>query len=555
MGIKRALLFSTGDRYFALACNFATAAAVSRILTPAEIGISVIGMAVIGIALSVREFVSGSFVIQRQDLGRDDVRAAFSAMLVLTGLITAALTAVTPLLVASYGEEKLALYLRLTSLCLFFDLIPIQVVALLRRDMAFGKVAVINVSGAAAGACTTLALAWIGFSYMSFAWGWLATSIVTALLALWLRPHFWMFKPSFRQWRAIAEFGGYNGVIVLLYKVYEALPFLLLGRIVSPHAAALFSRTLMVCQVPDKLVLGGAMSVFLPAFSAQAREGRDLKQPYLSSLEMVTAFHWPALLVLAALAHPAIDIVLGSQWSEAVPLVQIVAVASLFTFSFELNYPVMVAMGSIRELFVRSLITIPVSATAMTASVVLGGLHGAALVTLFVIPFQASVTLAFVRRRLCIEWSELAAAVRRSGIVALSSAAGPLAVAAAAGFTFELSLWLAAAAVVLAAFGWVAGLLITRHPLLNEISASASALRRSLGSRFRLAAAASADDEEGNARWTKPVSTPTAAGNPGAKPNACRCSRSASETRISRSIATAAAFSTQATNWIRNRTA
>src|SRR5690242_15236490 len=53
--VRRALLLSTADRYFTFASNFAVAAAVSRILTPAEIGVSVVGMAILGIALSVRE--------------------------------------------------------------------------------------------------------------------------------------------------------------------------------------------------------------------------------------------------------------------------------------------------------------------------------------------------------------------------------------------------------------------------------------------------------------------------------------------------------------------
>ncbi|GGF54405.1 sugar transporter [Azorhizobium oxalatiphilum] len=493
MAIKRALFLSTGDRYFALACNFATVAAMSRLLTPEEIGISVIGMAVVGIALAAREFVSTSFLIQRQHLSREDVRATFTAMLVVTAIIGSALAFAAPALAELYGEPNLTPYLHVTAACLFVDLAGIQIGALLRREMAFGKVAAVNASGVAVGAVATVWLAWAGFSYMSFAWGWLATSVVTAVVALWLQPHFWMFVPSFRHWRELAEFGGYNCAIGFLNKANEQLPFLLLGRFLSPQAAALFNRGMMVCQIPDKVVLGGAISVVLPAFAAQVRQGGDLKQPYLRSLEMITAFHWPALLVLAVLAYPLVDLLLGSQWDDAAPLVQIIALASLCAFSFELNYPVMVAVGSIRTMFVRTLIVVPVSAALMTVGVLTGGLHGAALSTLLIMPFKALVTMGFVRHRLGLTWLDLAAAVRKSAVLAGMAAAGPLAAVALAGFTFDLSLGQAVIAIVVAACGWIAGLLLVRHPLLGELAGISSAIRRRMGPRMGAAAALSKD--------------------------------------------------------------
>ncbi|TIV71696.1 MAG: sugar transporter, partial [Mesorhizobium sp.] len=56
--VRRALIYTTADRYFGLAVNFGLTMVVSRLLTPSEIGISVTGSAVVGLALSLREFSS-----------------------------------------------------------------------------------------------------------------------------------------------------------------------------------------------------------------------------------------------------------------------------------------------------------------------------------------------------------------------------------------------------------------------------------------------------------------------------------------------------------------
>ncbi|TIX37230.1 MAG: sugar transporter, partial [Mesorhizobium sp.] len=183
LSVKRALLMSVGERYVLLVTNFATAALVSRILTPQEIGVSVIGMAIMATALSLREFSSSSFLIQRKELSREDIRGAFTVTFILTGVIAAALVAASPFLASFYREPNLVPYFRVISVCLFLDASSTLIIALLRREMSFGKVAAIDIAGAVANSAATMALALAGFSYMSFAWAWLIGSGLAAVLA------------------------------------------------------------------------------------------------------------------------------------------------------------------------------------------------------------------------------------------------------------------------------------------------------------------------------------------------------------------------------------
>jgi O-antigen/teichoic acid export membrane protein len=478
MSVKRALFMSTAERYVLLLSNFATAALVSRILTPQEIGVSVIAMAILAVVISLREFASTGFLIQHRELGPGDIRAAFTVLFILTGIIAVFLVAASPVLARFYGEPNLVSYFRIVSVCLLLDAVYVPITSLQRREMQFGKVAAINLTAACTGSAATITLALAGFSYMSFAWGALIGSGLAACLAVVLRPHFWMFMPSLSNWRGMVAFGGYNGAIAMLYRIFDSLPLLLLGRFASPHAAALFSRTILIGQIPDKLVLGGALSVVLPAFSAEVRQGRDLKRPYLASLSHVTALHWPALLVLAVLAFPAVKLAFGSQWLEVVPLVQVVAVAYLFSFSFELNYPVLVAAGAIRDLFIRALIVFPVSGILLSLAVTYGGLQAGVLCMLVTFPFQAWVALSFVRRRLRLGYGEIATALWKSGVVAMASIAGPLAVVSVSGTGFELSLGQAFLAGLSALCGWGTALVLTRHPLFDEITKTLAAFRR-----------------------------------------------------------------------------
>ena len=480
-GVRRALIFTIGDRYFALASNFSTIAIASRLLTPEEIGLSVIGMAIVGLALAGREFASGNYLIQHSELTLRDIRAAFTVMLALTLTITITLAAFAPALAQAYGEPRLVAYLRVVCASILTELVTTTIVALLRRDMAFGKVAIINIAYAATASCVTVVLAVLGFSYMSFAWAWLCGAGVGASLALFLRADLRIFVPSLQGWRSVLAFGGYNGANALLFRAYEALPYLLLGRILTIDAAAYLSRALMLCQLPDKVFLSGAVSVLLPAFSNEVRNGRGLKEPYLKAIEFITGMQWPALVVLAILAYPAVHLVFGPQWLAIVPLVRIIAVATMFSFSFELNYPVLVSLGAVRESLLRGLIIWPASAI-----IILGagyfGLRAVAWGILLVLPFQAFVSLQFVRRHISMSWLEIGCALRKSLLVSGSAALGPLAVVAATGLRFDLSLELAFVACMSAGCGWLAGLWLTGHPLLQECRHLVEGIRRNTNS-------------------------------------------------------------------------
>ena len=88
-----------------------TISIISRLLTPAEIGLSVIGIGIMTLALALREFASSEFLIQREEVTQTDIRTAFTIMFLLYGSIAAVLVPLTPWLAMIYGEPELSHYI------------------------------------------------------------------------------------------------------------------------------------------------------------------------------------------------------------------------------------------------------------------------------------------------------------------------------------------------------------------------------------------------------------------------------------------------------------
>jgi hypothetical protein len=97
---------------------------------------------------------------------------------------------------------------------------------------------------------------------------------------------------------------------------------------------------------------------------------------------------------------------------------------------------------------------------------------------LLIVPINSLVSLCLVRRFIRFSWISLAFAVKKSGLCALASAAGPIAVGIHDGWPDHVSIGMGAGALALSGIGWLFGLWLTHHPLLEEFRRAGVALRR-----------------------------------------------------------------------------
>nr|WP_281410121.1 oligosaccharide flippase family protein [Phyllobacterium myrsinacearum] len=456
------------EQYSQVIVSIAMITVLSRLLDSNEIGIAVIGLGIGTIALTFREFVTAEYLIQRETLTAQDVRTSFTLTFGFSMIIGCFLFFSSPFLSSFYGQSQLVTFIKILAFAGVVDSVVCPIVALLRRDLTFGAVTRINAIGSITNAVVTIIFVTLGFGYMGFAWGTLASAIVRVLFAFHAKPIFWMLKPCLTSWRSAFAFGSYKGASTLLDRSYEALPQLVLGRIMPLAAVGLYNRANLVCGLPDKVLLSAIFSVAFPAFAAEVRANRNVKKAYLRIISYITVLYWPAALVMTILAYPIVHVALGPSWTSAAPLVQIFSLAALFWFPNILTFPVLVAMGANREAFEANFIGRGLSMFVIcTASFF--GLYALAGSQFIVLPFQMYLSLIYVKRHVPFAWSELFHVLYRSGLITAWGIAGPLIVLAVNGFQFDLSIMQACIAGCLSAIGWLAGLFILKHPFLDEL--------------------------------------------------------------------------------------
>ena len=480
MGVRRAFLWVSLGRYVVMAINLAATLILARLLPPAEYGVAVLSGAVFVLADALRALGGGAYLIQKPQLLPEDIRASFTLSLVATITIALVLTLLAGPLAQFFDMPQLKPYVRVAAFGYLAGPFMYPIAALMSRNMAFGPIVAIGTVTAAVNAGVGVSLAARGFGYMSFAWGSAVSTAVAMLLYLYQCKDRSIFRPLFRQWGSVLKFSVFDGATSVLSQIADAVPYFIFGRLFSAAAVGLGQRAVMLCLIPERVILAGVGAVALPAFSQQTREGGSLKPVYLRAIELITAAQWPSLLLLALLAHPAISILLGAQWLDAAPFVRILATALLFSFPLTLYYPTIVAVGAIR--YMPLVITLQ---SLVSLLVLIGfarhGLYAAILSTWVIFPWNGLISLLLARHFIGFHWLDLAASIKKSLLVSILSSLGPAAILVLYR-SFSLPVTACIVAVVLSAVGWFAGLRLTRHPLLDEILRALAALRVSVAS-------------------------------------------------------------------------
>jgi O-antigen/teichoic acid export membrane protein len=471
--LHRSMFFSAVERYGSAFFFLLSTAILSRLLTPAEFGIyaAIIALTSVATACS-QEFGGANYLIQKSTLAEQDIRTAFTITFCMSALLGVGSFELRDTLASFYSEDGLRAGIAVFAAGFLLTPFSATVSALLRREMAFGVLARCNLAAAFISAATSIALVATGWSYLGLLIGLVIGQAAAALLLISCRGDLRIFCPSFKGWREVTSFGAFSSAVVIVNTIEQSWPQLILGRNLNFNAVGLYGRAAGATQLFDKMFVGVLSPVILPAIAAKTRAGADLKRLYLQAIELLSAAQWPFLTFMALMAEPMVRMWFGTGWMEVVPLIRILCLASLSLFAACLTYPVLVAVGRVRDTLTSSLFSLPPSLLLVFIASFFG-VRAVAASALLTLPLQAAVAIFFISRRLSFNATDFIRATLKGSIVTGCSCAGVMVSVAVNSFSFTLPALGFVAAAITGVIGWSVGLAITRHPLLAHLRSAA----------------------------------------------------------------------------------
>jgi len=360
---------------------------VARLLQPSDYGL--IGMAAIYLSLVqlFSEFGLATAVITKQDLSEDQVSQLNTVSLLSAVAGFAFSVALAVPIGKFFRAPQLPLVIIVMStafLILAFSILPN---ALLRKEMRFKTLAIIEGLQGVVQAISTLILAFLGFGYWALVLGNLSFSLAGTILTLfWKRQRFaWPHLPTIRN---TLVFGWHVFVGRLGYSLYSDSDFIIAGRVLGEAPLGAYTLAWTFVNSPLEKLTTIVNRVTPSIFAALQTDYTALRRYLRNITGVLSLVIFPSVLGMALVANDFVRFALGQKWMGVVLPLELLAFHALFRSNVVLLTPLLNVIGEERLTMRNSILTVVV----LLPSFYIGsrwGTGGIAGVWVLVYPFVA----------------------------------------------------------------------------------------------------------------------------------------------------------------------
>jgi lipopolysaccharide exporter len=468
--VRKAMVFSFLESYFGLALNIVSFTLLARLLTPEQIGLYSVALAIISVMQVIRDFGLVNFLIQKKDLTKDYISTAWGLSLLLGSALFIAVQLGAPMIGRFYSNDTITTIARIVAFN--FLLLPLNSVclALLKRDMKFQMVMRINIVAAAIGTSCTILLAWLGWGALSLAIGSIANSLTVAISILLIGSASHLGMPSFVRIREVLAFGGHLTAASVVTSVSMDINDLAVGKILGFHDVAIISRGQGLMNLFHRDFMGAVKNVAYPAFAQAHRDGHLMEEKFISAVTAVTAIAWPFYGFMALFPLDIIRLMFGTQWDAAASLVPYFCVAGAFGAAVSLVQTLMLALGHARLVSLSEFIMQPSKAIILTAVIMyFKELRPFAIAFMVVSAISVPYFYYFKQKKIPTDFKTLGANFARNLLIAFVCLFPPALLARLLrDDDAPLSLPIFFGCVVLCFTIWAAAIVVSKHPLYFE---------------------------------------------------------------------------------------
>lgn len=416
--------------YVATAAQLVTQTAVlavlARLVTPREFGLVTAALVVVTFGGLLAQAGLDTALIQRPQLDPQHVRAAFTASVGLALVVSAAFFQSAPLLAALYGLPDIEPLIQALCVVLIIEGLTLGE-HLLTRELRFRPLALIEVGSFALGyGGVAIVLAMRGWGMWALVAGQIGQSALATISYWAVRPH--TVRPTLdaRAHGDLFRVGAGETISRVIATVGMEGDSFVVGRFLGAAPLGIYSRAYRLMELPTSLFSQAIRKVMFPAMSAIQSDRERLARTYLIGVGALSAATLPTSVGLALAAPELVALFLGPQWTDLVPVFQVLVFGMVFRAGPAVNDSLILACGAVYRQAGR----IAVFAALIVAGALLGQRHGLAGVATGILGAMAAnyLMMAYISLSLTgLHWRAFASAQLPAAVLAagVAATAGP----------------------------------------------------------------------------------------------------------------------------------
>lgn len=319
------ILASQGFRF---ALQMISTAILARLLVPEDYGLVGMTRVIIGFIEMFREMGLSQATVQSSKITHAQVSTLFWLNTFIGASLTFLSIGLAPVVAWFYDEPRVASIMCIIGLNFLISGLSVQHQALLRRQMYFKAVAMINLISMTLGIFVGILSAYMGASYWSLVYMTLSNTISntigTFLMCRWCPG-----KPVRHSGiKNMLIFGGHLTGFQVVNYFTRNLDNILLGRVWGAQELGLYAKAYQLVLLPMQQINGPVTNVALPTLSRLQKTQESYQRYYYKAILLITTLGMPIVCFLFASAENVIYLILGEKWLDAVPIFRLLMPAA-----------------------------------------------------------------------------------------------------------------------------------------------------------------------------------------------------------------------------------
>jgi O-antigen/teichoic acid export membrane protein len=294
---------------------------LARLLLPRDFGLVAMVTTITSFLRVFKDAGLSIATVQRERITHAQVSNLFWINVGVSAVSSIVVAALAPVIAWFYRDPRLISITLLLSITFLISGGTVQHQALLKRQMRFKALALIEVGSMATGVLVGILMASVGYHY----WALVAASLAmesAGFLLTWLVSRWRPQMPTRRSGIGpLLTFGVNRTASDFISSITRGSDNLLIGRSYGAGAVGLYSRASDLLMRPLEQFLSPINAVFLPALSRLQSQPERYRSTFLRVYEAIAFVGFFFTGLFLALARPVTLVMLGPKWEQAAVIV------------------------------------------------------------------------------------------------------------------------------------------------------------------------------------------------------------------------------------------
>ena len=347
---------------------------LARLLLPEDFGLVALAAAYIGLAEGFTAMPIGQALIRYQDADRAMYDTAFTFSVLRGVLIALLMVASAGPIAGMMNDERLELVICVLAIKPLLDgLINTRFIDY-QKELQFATPAKIQVIDKIVQVAVTVAAVLVLRNYWALVIGTLTGALVHLSLTYAYKPN--VPRLTLSEFRPLFAFAGWVSGKQMVASVNKQFDKFLVGAFLNTGLVGIYHLGKELTRMPTREVIPPLTRALYPGLAKFGDDLPLLRSNAIEASSITAALALPLAIGFALIAEEFVIVLLGTQWLDVVPLIQILAPVSALPQTTALLDAVVMVRGKTHLMFIRAVANLAVRAALMVPGVIWFGFEG-----------------------------------------------------------------------------------------------------------------------------------------------------------------------------------